>query len=811
MGATNDVEAQPEAPEKPPSSKGDEGKGNEDDTKKWEREVHEYGDTSAPYWKLYGSEAEKHDQKLVDSLSGETQSMLILNGLFSSVVASFIIETYKTLPGNNQPTEVTQPSSSHGAVVRVNILMFLSLFFSMMSVLASVLIQQWIREFIKYAYPFATPHKRGRVRTYLYQGVDRFQLKRFMYGVHVLLHVSVFLFFWALGDFLQLFDETVGGVARGCFWGLAVVYGVLSVSPFIFGNSPYHTALTPPLRSCAMACATTLLFLYHTIWRPLWRLPTRPLIRPEYFSGFSFDRTRFLFKEADEGAAKLDAYAMEWLFTGNNALDDTDMDQFLGCLQGYIHSPLTDSDQIPKVLTAEYILTRIKAHFMACSASFELPEEACTDRVLACVNSLVEIFKYSTGKTNKDAEGVPEKYLHGVINELKGLCDGAHSIVALRASCVRGIAFHGLLTQLTESEGGSPQTRELPAYLDPVHKSLFGTAPQADSLTPTSEQSRDQKMQTLQYDGPLVNLIVLAEAVLSRDDVGPSKLSFCWKTLDLLLKGLRIARTSVSHSALTRFNHVRSETRTRVQTEGQSSTLTPLLECLDAVARGQRLSLVFSRYPKYHGRADVALGKAHLRNPNLLQEFASCLPDFISVTDHDESTKLMEDLVREDGLWACLQDNLQHALQEDTPIPEKSRIFVACCTVLDRAFAALEDSQNVDWRAPEFGSLVQHFEIFVARCFQGTFIGRAMSFRISIIQARFCRALLAQFSTEEKRNGILVFRSQWDVASLARLFYTLGVGGEEDAEFWCSFIDGGHADAGMFGDDYGTVQRVGPK
>ncbi|KAH9017018.1 hypothetical protein EDB84DRAFT_699379 [Lactarius hengduanensis] len=131
------------------------------------------------------------------------------------------------------------------------------------------------------------------------------------------------------------------------------------------------------------------------------------------------------------------------------------------------------------------------------------------------------------------------------------------------------------------------------------------------------------------------------------------------------------------------------------------------------------------------------------------------------------------------------------------PDPREVEDFVACCTVLDRAFVALEDSQNVDWRAPEFGSLVQHFEIFVARCFQGTFIGRAMSFRISIIQARFCRALLAQFSTEEKRNGTLVFRSQWDVASLARLFYTLGVGGEEDAEFWSSFIDGGHADAGF--------------
>ncbi|KAH8991721.1 hypothetical protein EDB92DRAFT_1816260 [Lactarius akahatsu] len=322
------------------------------------------------------------------------------------------------------------------------------------------------------------------------------------------------------------------------------------------------------------------------------------------------------------------------------------------------------------------------------------------------------IFKYSTGKTNKDAEGVPEKYLQN-------------------------------------RKGGTPQTRELPTYLYPLHKSFFGTAQQADNLTPTSEQSRDQKMQTLKYDGPLVNLILLAIAVLLRDDVGHSKLSFCWKTLDLLLKGLRIARTSVSHSALTRFDHVHSETRTRVQTGGQSSRLTPLLECLDAVARGRRLSLVFSRYPKYHGRVDVALGKAHFRNPNLLQEFASCLPDFISLTDHDESTRSWRTLSARTA-YGPVCKTISVTPWEKIPRSQRSRGFL--------------------WLA--------------------------------------ARALLAQFSTEEKRNGTVVFRSQWDVASLARLFYTLGVGGEEDAEFWSPFIDGGHVDAGFMTKAQDTLTKA---
>ncbi|KAH9976973.1 hypothetical protein BJV77DRAFT_1052850, partial [Russula vinacea] len=49
-------------------------------------------------------------------------------------------------------------------------------------------------------------------------------------------------------------------------------------------------------------------------------------------------------------------------------------------------------------------------------------------------------------------------------------------------------------------------------------------------------------------------------------------------------------------------------------------------------------------------------------------------------------------------------------------------------------------------------------------------MGRATSFRVDIIKARFCNALLAQFSKDIKKEGTVSFRvrSQWDVASLAR-------------------------------------------
>jgi hypothetical protein len=89
-------------------------------------------------------------------------------------------------------------------------------------------------------------------------------------------------------------------------------------------------------------------------------------------------------------------------------------------------------------------------------------------------------------------------------------------------------------------------------------------------------------------------------------------------------------------------------------------------------------------------------------------------------------------------------------------------------------------------------SLLQHFESFIVHCFQGAFIEKVTSFRVGIIKAQSCKALLAQLWNDHEREGIVSFRSQWDVASFARLIHTLGLRDKEDAEFWSSYVNGGH-------------------
>ncbi|KAF8464541.1 hypothetical protein DFH94DRAFT_602362, partial [Russula ochroleuca] len=93
--------------------------------------------------------------------------------------------------------------------VRINIVLFLSFFLSIMSVVSCTFVQQWCYEYLKLTQlrAGAAPHERGRIRTYLFQGLAEFQMWRFMQGAHVFLHISIFLFFWAISDFFYTVDR----------------------------------------------------------------------------------------------------------------------------------------------------------------------------------------------------------------------------------------------------------------------------------------------------------------------------------------------------------------------------------------------------------------------------------------------------------------------------------------------------------------------------------------------------------------------------------------------------------------------------
>lgn len=122
----------------------------------------------------------------------------------------------------------------------------------------------------------------------------------------------------------------------------------------------------------------------------------------------------------------------------------------------------------------------------------------------------------------------------------------------------------------------------------------------------------------------------------------------------------------------------------------------------------------------------------------------------------------MEGAVRRDHLWTSLQLHLSNPLRANSPVPAMLWTFETCCTVIDTALVALENS-DVDRLAPEFGLLAHYLELFATDCFSRacSFIERAIDFRVGLIKVRFCRAVLTQFLGEfiresRRQHGFLV-------------------------------------------------------
>jgi hypothetical protein len=377
-------------------------------------------------------------------------------------------------------------------------------------------------------------------------------------------------------------------------------------------------------------------------------------------------------------------------------------------------------------------------------------------------------------------------------------------MIALRASCIRAFIVQNLMYQLAHPDTRVLERPRFPPSLVPFYQFCFPN----DAIQQLMEGRRglsDREITRLRNnflnDGPLANLIELAKAVRKRQHAPPSNLSFCWKTFDILLTQFGAIRSDASSdeptvtSAQSDFDNLYSDTHRQVLDEKMGYRMTPLLEVLHIVDRRRRLLTIFSSRPKYHSRVSVVFGKEYLRNADILEAFVHCLPDFIAINPPDVCMDLMEKVVYRDDLWSNLQVILWTTQKSISSTPDKLRVFECCCNILDVVFSVLEDSRDVDWRAPEFGSLWQQFESFITHGIHGAFLGRSASFRISIIKVRFCKALLAQFWDDVIHKKMLSFQTQWDVASLAKLIYYLRLRDEDDPEYWNSYLSGGHIGA----------------
>ena len=71
-------------------------------------------------------------------------------------------------------TQIRQSFTPTPSAVRVNILWFLSLILSLSCALSATLMQQWARRYQELAQRRGAFHRRGRMRAYIYDGINRF-------------------------------------------------------------------------------------------------------------------------------------------------------------------------------------------------------------------------------------------------------------------------------------------------------------------------------------------------------------------------------------------------------------------------------------------------------------------------------------------------------------------------------------------------------------------------------------------------------------------------------------------------------------
>jgi len=82
------------------------------------------------------------------------------------------------------------------------------------------------------------------MRAYIFDGINRFGMTRAVATMPTLLHISVFLFFAGLVDFLFPIYPTVAYATLGCIMVFALPYTILTVLPNIHLNCPYGTPLS---------------------------------------------------------------------------------------------------------------------------------------------------------------------------------------------------------------------------------------------------------------------------------------------------------------------------------------------------------------------------------------------------------------------------------------------------------------------------------------------------------------------------------------------------------------------------------------
>ncbi|KAJ3480168.1 hypothetical protein NLI96_g8538 [Meripilus lineatus] len=227
----------------------------------------------------------KHDEDQVKAQNENIDTLLVLSGLFSAVVATLSIEGLKQL--QRDPTDTTvqllqqismqlsslsinsgfinstyippppSPFTPSPNAVAVNVLWFISLALSLITASLGMLVKQWFREFL--AKSNVSPEQCCQVRQFRIPGLRKYRVAEIAGFLPIILQTALVLFFIGLILFIRPIHTSVANfisVVVGIWLSFIVITTLL---PLFSPSCPYKT---PILKSIFFHTRTRMSRLY---------------------------------------------------------------------------------------------------------------------------------------------------------------------------------------------------------------------------------------------------------------------------------------------------------------------------------------------------------------------------------------------------------------------------------------------------------------------------------------------------------------------------------------------------------------------
>ncbi|KEP45181.1 putative transmembrane protein, partial [Rhizoctonia solani 123E] len=203
-------------------------------------------DTDGTIWQVYQEESREYDKELVENRDKSLDVLLIYAGLFSSVLAGFLLESKNLLQQDTAtvsmhllfyiaqsqnrtensrlqpslPTEIAQFTASDAARW-INALWFLALVLSLTTALIAMLAKEWLHAYIS-SQP-TEPHANALLHQARLHQMQKWHALEIVDLLPTALHLALLLFFVGLVIYLRELDSLVSHLVAA-FSGAAFLF-----------------------------------------------------------------------------------------------------------------------------------------------------------------------------------------------------------------------------------------------------------------------------------------------------------------------------------------------------------------------------------------------------------------------------------------------------------------------------------------------------------------------------------------------------------------------------------------------------------